>query len=221
MVKREPVKYELDLNRTAVIVVDMQNLFCTPTREGYVRETENVVTKIDTLTSAARAVHVPIIFLRHVLRGDGSDSGSLRVNKPDIDETLKQGTWNVEIIPELTPVKGDIIVDKPFFGGFTGTDLDTILRGNGIDTVIISGTVTNVCCETTARQAVEKGYKVVFLSDGNASRDKEDVGWGSFSANVSHRLTLTTLASTFGCQVSPTDLVVKELYQINDMTVST
>jgi isochorismatase family protein/alpha/beta hydrolase family protein len=68
----------------------------------------------------------------------------------------------------------DILLDKPRYGAFHGTDLDLILRARGIDTVIIAGIATNVCCETTAREAVVRDFRVFFLSDGTATFGKGD-----------------------------------------------
>lgn len=207
------IKYPIEYDKTAVLVIDMQNVFCEPEHAFYVQQTEQTIPKIKQLIKEARQVNIPIIYLRHVVRGTGSDTSRLRDMLPDIDNILKAGTKNVEITPELKPEAEDIVVDKPFFGGFSGTELDLILRGKGIDTLIICGTLTNVCCETTARQAVEKEYKVIFLSDANAAKDRPDMGWGKMSAEEVQRATLTTLATSF-CQVSTTQEIIDELKSI-------
>ncbi|MBM7570224.1 cysteine hydrolase family protein [Aquibacillus albus] len=160
-------------------------------------DTVNIIGKIQELTKTAKQSGMPVIYLRHVRRGGGN-------------ERLKYGSWNVELIDQIVPDEDDVIVDKPYFGGFSGTDLDVLLRGMGVETIIICGTVTNVCCETTARQAHEKEYKVIFLSDGTAAGDKPDMGWGPVSAEENHRVALTTLATLF-CQVSPTDQIIDEM----------
>jgi len=213
-------KFNIDIHKTAVIVIDMQNVFCEPGQPIYVEETTGIIPKIQELTGTARQAMIPVIYLRMAVRGDGSDTGRLKDMIPSVDETLKKGSHHVEIIKELSPMEGDVIVDKPFFGGFTGTDLDTILRGRGIDTLIICGTLTNVCCETTARQAVEREYKVIFLSDANATRERPDMGWGPVSAEDIQKVTLTTLASLF-CQVSPTSQIVHEIQEACTTSSST
>lgn len=78
-----------------------------------------------------------------------------------------------EIVPELRPIPGEILLLKPSYGAFYDTPLDTILRNLECDTVIITGTMTNLCCGTTARQAYERGYKVIFASDLTATNLKE------------------------------------------------
>ncbi|MBM7570221.1 cysteine hydrolase family protein [Aquibacillus albus] len=209
-ITKKPIKFAINLKRSAVVVVDMQNVFAHPDGTIFVEATKKIVPKIQDLTKVAKQAGVPIIYLRHVVQGDGTDTGRMKDIVPNIDQMLQNGSWNVEIINSLTPEVDDIIVDKPFFGGFTGTDLDTILRGKDIDTIIISGTLTNICCETTARQAVEREYKVIFLSDGTAAGDKPDMGWGPVSAELNQQVTLINLASTF-CQVSPTNQIVSEI----------
>jgi ureidoacrylate peracid hydrolase len=86
----------------------------------------------------------------------------------------------------------DILIDKPRFGAFHGTDLDPILRARGIDIVIIAGSATNVCCETTAREAVVRDFRVFFLSDGTAT-----FGMGDASAAELQKATLATLGFLF------------------------
>lgn len=210
MSMKSKVKWDLNLDRTAVIIVDMQNVFCKPEGALYVPKTVDIIDNIKQLSEAARAAKMPVIYLRHIVRGDGSDSGRMKDMYPNTDEILKRGTDGVEVIDELAPFPGDIIVDKLFYSGFHDTDLDTILRIHDVNTVIICGTVTNVCCETTVRDAAHREYKVVFLSDGNAAMDYPDLGWGPVSADEIQRLTLTTIAYEFG-QVASTNDIITEI----------
>jgi ureidoacrylate peracid hydrolase len=122
------------------------------------------------------------------------------------------GTKNVEIYEGLKPHPGDLVVAKPRYSAFYGTDLEAILRSKNIDTLIISGTVTNVCCDSTARDAFSRDYKVIFLSDGNAARDLPGRGFGPVSAEEVQRVTLTILANNFA-QVSSIDQVITEIEQ--------
>jgi ureidoacrylate peracid hydrolase len=118
----------------------------------------------------------------------------------------------VEIYDELKPQPGDLVVAKPRYSAFYGTDLEAILRSKGIDTLIISGTVTNACCESTARDAFSRDYKVIFLSDGNAAGDLPDLGFGPGSAEEIQKVVLTVLAMCFA-QVSSIDQVIAEIEQ--------
>lgn len=169
-------KWFINPERTAVIVVDMQNVFCKPEGALYVPRTEGIIENIKQLTSAARDAGMPVVYLRHIVRGDGCDTGRMQDLYPNVNEILKRGTQGVEIIDELAPLSQDIMVDKLFYSGFHDTDLDTILRANDINTIIICGTVTNVCCETTVRDGAHREYKVIFLSDANAAMDYPDLG---------------------------------------------
>ncbi|MFE4713257.1 isochorismatase family protein [Paenibacillus sp. NPDC056722] len=207
---KNKVRWEINPTRTAVIVVDMQNVFCQPDGALYVPRTDNIIGNIQELTVAAREAGIPVIYLRHIVRGDGSDTGRMKDMYPNVDEILKRGTHGVEIIDELEPLPGDIIVDKLFYSGFHDTDLDTILRKHDVDTLIICGTVTNVCCETTVRDGAHREYKIIFLSDGNAAMDYPDMGWGAIVAEDIQRVTLTVIAYEFG-QVSPTGEIIQEI----------
>lgn len=208
---KSKVKWDIDPERTAVIVVDMQNVFCKEDGALYVPRTAGIIDNIRQLTASARTAGIPVIYLRHIVRGDGSDTGRMQDMYPNVNEILKRGTPGVEIIDELTPLPQDIIIDKLFYSGFHDTDLDTILRAQDINTIIICGTVTNVCCETTVRDGAHREYKVIFLSDANAAMDYPDMGWGDISAEEIQRVTLTVIAYEFG-QVSSTSEVIDEIH---------
>jgi nicotinamidase-related amidase len=119
----------------------------------------------------------------------------------------------VEIYEGLKPHPGDLVVAKPRYSAFYGTDLEAILRSKGIDTLIVSGTVTSVCCDSTARDAFSRDYKVIFLSDGTAARDLPDLGFGPVPAEEIQKVVLTVLAMSFA-QVSPIDKVMAEIEQL-------
>ncbi|WP_068784513.1 isochorismatase family protein [Paenibacillus phocaensis] len=210
MSMKRKVKWDIDPARTAVIVVDMQNVFCKKDEALYVPRTEGIIDPIRQLTATARTAGMPVIYLRHIVRGDGSDTGRMQDMYPNVNEILKRGTPGVEIIDELAPLPQDIIIDKLFYSGFHDTDLDTALRVRDINTIIICGTVTNVCCETTVRDGAHREYKVIFLSDANAAMDYPDMGWGELSAEEIQRVTLTVIAYEFG-QVSTTREIIDEI----------
>ncbi len=105
------------------------------------------------------------------------------------------------------------MVAKPRYSAFHGTDLEAILRSQGIDTLIISGTVTDVCCQSTARDAFSRDYKVIFLSDGNAPGDWPDMGFGPVSGEEVQRVSLTVLAMCFA-QVSSIKDVIAEIERL-------
>ena len=104
----------------------------------------------------------------------------------------------------LSVKEGDILLDKPRFGSFHGTDLDMILRTRGIDTIIISGISTNICCETTAREANVRDFKVFFMSDGTAT-----FGMGDLSAEELQKATCTTLGFAFAQVITVHEMIDK------------
>lgn len=204
--------WPLDRQRSALIIVDMQTVFCDSDGALYVPSTEAIIEPIKILADACRCAKIPVIYLRHVLRGDGSDSGRMRDLYPDVDQVLARDNPQVEIINELAPGSNDIIVDKLFYSGFHNTDLDTILRARDIDTLMVCGTVTNVCCDTTIRDAVHREYKVVALSDAMAAMPYPDVGFGAVSAEEVQKVALTTFAYEFG-EVARCADVMQRIYR--------
>ncbi|WP_375466279.1 isochorismatase family protein [uncultured Methylobacterium sp.] len=203
------VRWPIDPRRTAIVVVDMQGVFCDPLGALYVPATAAIVAPIARLVEAGRRLSLPIIYLRHVVRGDGSDTGRMRDLYPNVDAILARDAADIDVVPALAPRPGDIVVDKLFYSGFHNTDLDTILRARDVDTIVVCGTVTNVCCETTIRDAVHREYKVVALADACAAMPYPDLGWGALSAEEVHRVSLTTIAYEFGEVTSTSDILAR------------
>lgn len=201
------VQWSINLRRTAVIVVDMQKVFCEPAGALYVKNTADIVRPIQGLLNAARAGGVMVVYLRHIVRGDGSDTGRMRDLYPNVDQILARHDPDVEVIEALAPEPGDVIIDKLFYSGFHNTDLDTVLRARDVDTIIVCGTVTNVCCETTIRDGVHREYKVIALSDASAAMDYPDVGFGAVSAEDVQRISMTTIAYEFGEVTTTADVI--------------
>jgi len=204
------ITWPLDRRRTAIVVVDMQKVFCEPDGALYVPATAAIIQPIAALLECARAAAVPVIYLRHVVRGDGSDTGRMRDLYPNVDRILARDDPGIQVIEALSPRPGDVVVDKLFYSGFHNTDLDTVLRARDIDTLVVCGTVTNVCCDATIRDAVHREYKVIALSDANAAMDYPDLGWGAVSAADVQRVALTTFAYEFG-EVTTTENLMGRL----------
>jgi biuret amidohydrolase len=205
------VKYPIIPEKTAMIVVDMQNDFVQEGAPIEIPRARAMVPRLNRLLNVCRAHQIPVIYIHHVIRGGDIDAGRLADHHEAIrnNQAIIAGTPNVEIYDELKPQPGDLVVAKPRYSAFYGTDLEAILRSKGIDTLIISGTVTNVCCESTTRDAFSRDYKVIFLSDGNAAGDLPDMGFGPVSAEEIQKVVLTVLAMCFA-QVSSIDQVMAE-----------
>lgn len=201
------VTWEINRKRTALIVVDMQKVFCVEGEGLYVPDTVNIIDKIAWLSALMREHSMPVIYLRHVVRGDGSDTGRMQDLYPNVNELLGRDNPSIEIIDALYPQPGDIVVDKLFYSGFHNTDLDAILRMKDIDTLIVCGTVTNVCCETTIRDGVHREYKMIALSDANAAMPYPDMGFGEVSAADVQRISLSAMAYEFAEVTTTADIM--------------
>jgi ureidoacrylate peracid hydrolase len=186
----------IDPAKTAMVVVDMQNDFVA---KGAPMETPAARAMVPNLASAlkfCREVGVRVVYTTHAHRRDGCDMGMFDDLWPPIANRsgLVDETPGIEIYPELAPAAGEHVIKKHRYSGFYGTDLDIILREWGIDTVIVSGTTTENCCHATARDAMFRNYRVVFLSDATGTFDYPDVGFGAMSADEVHKATLAILS---------------------------
>ncbi|MEP6982275.1 MAG: isochorismatase family cysteine hydrolase [Sphingomicrobium sp.] len=182
----------IDPARTALLNVDMQNCFV----EGYPVSAPGgpvLLGRINELTEACRSAGVLVVHARHVLRPDGSNAGLLAEIPPVAAGMINKGSPSAEFHSSLVIDQADVVLEKPRFGAFHGTDLELLLRSKGIDTVIISGISTNVCCETTAREAAVRDFRVIFLSDGTAT-----FGIGDLSAEQIQKAACTTIGFVFG-----------------------
>lgn len=187
----------IDPDRTAMVVVDMENDFVAEDAPLETPAARDMVPLLVEALTVCRNAGIKVVFTAHQHRRDGSDLGLFR-HIPVLaqGEALAEGTPGVEIYPSLGPQPGEHVIKKHRFSGFFGTDLDIILRGWGIDTLIIAGTTTENCCHATARDALFHDYKVLFLSDATATFDYPDYGYGGMSAEEVHRATLVILASS-------------------------
>lgn len=166
--------WQLDPESCALLVIDMQNDFV---REGFPMEVPMARSRlpaIRTLVHACRATRVPVVYTRHVLLTSYDVSPLETAYQPRLREAgLREGTYGAEIVDELRPDPGETVIRKHRYDAFHNTPLQTVLatlRGlNRVDTLIISGTLTEVCCESTARSAFMRDYKVAFVSDATGA----------------------------------------------------
>jgi nicotinamidase-related amidase len=161
--------FELEADRAALLVVDMQDEFVRPGWTPYwVPDATRQVPRIRTLLLACRRLDVPVIYTVFSATHRDLDrpaSGSTMPNRyptvPNDPAWFRDGVvWH-----ELAPRDEEIIIHKPSYGAFFDTPLQTILGNLGRDTIIVCGTLTNYCCGSTARQGYERGFKVVLGSD--------------------------------------------------------
>lgn len=186
-----------DPKKTALLVIDMQNDFLSDegwyARKGIdISHMQKIIPHLKKLIAVMRRLNVPIIYTRHMFR-DVKDGGILVSVRPILkDGGLRCGTWGVEIIDELKPRPEDWIVQKSRLSAFFSTNLDLILRGLKVDTVILTGILTNQCVESTSREASFRDYKVIVISDcvGTIHLDLHEpslkatrVGWGDVTTS--------------------------------------
>jgi nicotinamidase-related amidase len=174
---------QLDPTKTAIVLIEYQNEF---TSDGGVlhgavapvMEKTGMLANTVALVDAARAagvtiMHAPITFAPGYGELSRHPYGIL---KGVVDgNAFVKGTWGAAIVDDLTPAEEDILIEgKRGLDTFASTNLDFILRGRGIDTVILAGFLTNCCVESTMRSAYENGYRVITLTDCTAATSNEE-----------------------------------------------
>ena len=185
----------IDPSTTALIVVDMENDFVAPGAPLEQPAGRAMLPQLQRALACCRENGIPVIYTTHAHRAGGYDQGLL-VHAPSIGrgEALVDGSPGVAIFPEVAPCDGEIVISKHRFSAFYGTDLEIILRGLGVNTVVITGVTTENCCHATARDAFFRDFQVVFLADATATSGYPDLGYGTMSADEVHRAMLVVLA---------------------------
>ncbi|HEY5544036.1 MAG TPA: isochorismatase family cysteine hydrolase [Candidatus Binatia bacterium] len=171
--------WPITVNNTALIVVDMQNIWVHPRGARYLPMSEDIVPKIQELLRFCRLRQVPVIYLHTTKRKDLADAGIFADIKPqthdaDDDWSNFEGSPGAELYEPVKPAESDIVVKKFRYSGFYGTQLENLLRALRRDTIAIAGVATNVCCDSTARDGAMRDFKVLFLSDCNASFSQQE-----------------------------------------------
>ena len=185
ILKARPQEVEIDLGRTAFIVVDMQNAYA---KKGGMLDlgagidesrTNPVIAANQRLLTAARAAGVKIIYLQFGYQPDLSDAGGpqspnirkqmairmIKERPADREKLIIEGTWGWEIIDELKPGPDDLVVKKARYSGFAGTTLENQLNGLDIRHILFTGVATNVCVESTAREAFFREFWPILIED--------------------------------------------------------
>lgn len=184
---------------TALIIVDMQNGFCHPkgfmSKLGFnIHLCREAVRPTVALTQAVRRAHIPIFFTRYVFRPDYKDGGILvRELFPGITKVrgLAAGSWDARIVREIKVEKGDFVIEKNRYSSFFNTNLESQLRNLGVENLLVAGVVTNMCVETTVRDAVQRDFRVFLVADACGAVDA-----------AMHAATIATVNYGFGTVVS-------------------
>lgn len=180
----EPAPVALDPGKTALLIIDMQRDFLEP--GGFGAALGNDVSRLQVavdpcreVLKAARNAGLLVIHTREGHRPDLADAPPLKVGRGDpamrigapgpMGRILIRGEPGHDIIAELYPISGEPVIDKPGKGAFYQTDLELMLRNRSIDTLLVCGVTTEVCVNTTVREANDRGFRCVVLSDCCAS----------------------------------------------------
>jgi isochorismate hydrolase len=155
-------KARIDPRHCALLAIDMQNYFQ--------RIAQPILKNILRVIQTCRSKKIPVLLTQHGHTDPDSDGGILG---QWWGELIVAGTEDWKFLPGMKIEPNDITLAKKRYSAFFGTDLDKILRSRGIEDLIISGVMTNLCCETTARDAFMRDYRVFFLIDGTATQRSE------------------------------------------------
>ncbi|WP_165796769.1 MULTISPECIES: cysteine hydrolase family protein [unclassified Chryseobacterium] len=160
--------------KKALLVIDVQNIYTHSESELYCTDHKQTVKKINGLIEAFQKKGYPIVYIKHIHKADGSDTGRMfDFAGPIEDFNFKEGSEEVEFDKDLYLVSNATIIFKNRYSSFVGTSLEKILKENNIDTVTICGFMTNFCCESTARDAHDRDYYVEFISDATGAPESE------------------------------------------------
>jgi ureidoacrylate peracid hydrolase len=205
---REHVYEGLDPAKTALVVVDMQNAFMLPgVAHALCPMAEKIVSNINRLAQTVRDTGGAVVWIKTTFKDDALKNWSTYFEMV----TTQQGAKRIaaltadskghELWAELDVRPHDLIVEKNRFSAFIqgSSNLAEVLRARGLDTLLITGTVTNVCCESTARDAMMLNFRTSMVTDGNAALTDED-----------HNASLAAFYLTFG-DIMSTDMLIARL----------
>lgn len=183
------------LGRPAVVVIDMHRGSIDPPGTVFVPAGKAIVPAVARVVDAAREAGVPVVYIVHQIRADGSDANSPFWREcesvgdlyPNVREQVVGARWT-ELTDGLDVLPGDYVLPKKRYGAFSGNDLQFLLRNLGVDTLVLAGVETEICILATAFHAFNEDYRVVVVSDAVAGLEEDcadaalkivarEVGW--------------------------------------------
>jgi ureidoacrylate peracid hydrolase len=195
----------LDPARTAHVVVDLQNGFMAPGQPAEIPAAREIVPNVNRISAAVRAAGGLVVYIQNTIDPAAKEAWSNwfthmtgEKRREAMDVAFAEGSYGHALWPGLEVLPGDIRVKKNRFSALIpgASELHSVLQKRNIDTVIVTGTATNVCCESTARDAMMMNYKVIFVSDGTATYNDDE-----------HNATLGIMLAMFADVMSANEVV--------------
>jgi biuret amidohydrolase len=200
--------FEVDWSRAGLLVIDLQNYGSNPdcgvarmlvekfpdVASYYVPRLAETIANTRRLLDAFRSSKREVVYTRHgALLADGRDMIPRRrqrdqdsVEQTETPTLWSKGSFEHEVVSELAPLEHELVIDKNASSAFNGTGIDQLLRNLGLDTLVVAGMATDMCVETTARDAADRGYNVIVVEDATATFFPEH-----------HRAALSALARVY------------------------
>ena len=160
----------LNLDKSALLVIDMQRFFLNPASPTFTCGGVAILPTLKRLIAAFRKADRPVIYTRHVHHPDRLDAGIMGWWWEGM---CLEGSPESEVQADITPLSNEKVILKHRYSTFYNADLETVLRCLKIEDLVISGIMTNMCCESTARDAYYRDYRVFFLADGTGTINEE------------------------------------------------
>ncbi|WP_188758789.1 cysteine hydrolase family protein [Edaphobacter acidisoli] len=190
-----PLTRPIDLRRTAHLCIDLQNGFVEKGAPVEVPAARDIIPTVNAISTAIRKSEAINIFVQFTLGSPDVQSWSNwfarmpESQRPQQERFLERGSHYHQLWPDLAVMPADLKVEKSRFSAFIpgASDLNELLKRRGLNTLIITGTLTNVCCESTARDAMQMNYRVIFIEDATAARTPAE-----------HNAAIANMRSTFG-----------------------
>lgn len=178
-------------NKSALVVIDMQNFFLDPSSPTFACGGLAILPTVKRLVRSFRDARRPVIYTRHVHHPRRIDAGIMGWWWEGM---CLEGSPESEIHPDISPLPDEKVISKHRYSAFYNTDLEIILRCLKVQDLVISGVMTNMCCESTARDAYYRDYRVFFLADGTGC-DHEDMHAASL-LNLAYGFAYVTTAGS-------------------------
>lgn len=190
-----------DTTKTALLIIDLQNDNLIKggkfENSGAVEhaQKQNVVENIKAIADSARTAGIPVFHNLFVVEKGARGIGNRAPIFQAIAETesIVRGTWGAAPVEGLEPKEGDFVIEKSRMSAFNGTQLDVLLRGLGIETIIVTGVWTNMAVEHTCRDGADHGYRVVIATDGTSTISEE---WQNAALDYAMNNIATKMTST-------------------------